>query len=112
MFWLATAMQGMRLPNGRARWPDIRLVVHDPSDLRGPRSEQELDGSHERERWSPQGTWTTIIIGSIALIGHAADGERQHAPVFFESSWPGSTEDIVLAPAIGGGDEATEPVYT
>jgi hypothetical protein len=35
-FWLAKAVQGMRLPNGRARWPGIRLAVHDPSGLRGP----------------------------------------------------------------------------
>ncbi|WP_406227698.1 hypothetical protein [Streptomyces anthocyanicus] len=48
------------------------------------------------------------------LTGRAADGERQHAPVFFQGSRPGSTEDIVLTPAIGGEeeDEAAEPVYT
>jgi hypothetical protein len=45
-------------------------------------------------------------------IGHAADGERQHAPVFFEGSRPGSTEDVVLAPATGGDERvgAAEPV--
>ncbi|MFG2795061.1 hypothetical protein [Streptomyces sp. NPDC048419] len=43
-----------------------------------------------------------ITIGSSGVVGRTADGERQHVPVFFGGSRPGSTEDIVLAPAAGG----------
>ncbi|MFE0820697.1 hypothetical protein [Streptomyces sp. NPDC058847] len=35
------------------------------------------------------------------MIALDADRERQHTSVFFEGSRPGSTEDIVLTPAIG-----------
>lgn len=50
VLWLVFAVQGMRVPHGRARWPDIRIVVHDFSGRRDPRSEQELEGSRPRER--------------------------------------------------------------
>ena len=41
----------------------------------------------------------TIIGDQIITLD--TDCERQHTSVFFEGSRPGSTEDVVLAPAAG-----------